>query len=248
MPNVFIFGSCVSRDTRPFLGQDWTMIEYIARQSFISAAAGRAVVHGTSKLTSAFQNTCLRNDFAGSFMETLRQRAPETDLVLIDLVDERLGVRRTDEGGYVTNSWELSESGLIDENDGHLMLVDFASDEHFELWCHAADRVVEAIDDVGLPLVVLAPAWAAKAENGGSELDYRRVPASPWNQRYVRYFDHLEGIGVEVIRLSPDEVRASTTHQWGLAPFHFEDRVYEVLQGRIKQYQASVRRPRRPVL
>lgn len=241
MTNVFIFGSCVSRDTRPFLGDDWKMIEYVARQSLISAAAGKTSLPGTSKLTSAFQNKCLQNDFNGSFMDTLTERASETDVVLMDLVDERLGVRRTSDGGYVTNSWELAESGLVDGDGNGTTLIDFATDEHFRLWCAAADKIVEAIENVGLPLIVLAPAWAQKAENGGG-VDYRRVPSEIWNGKYVRYFDHLERMGVNVIRVSAEEVVASTTHQWGLAAFHYGDKVYATMQTQIKEhYAASMR-------
>ena len=239
MTNVFIFGSCVSRDTRPFLGDDWKMIEYVARQSLISAASGRTSLTGTSKLTSAFQNTCLQNDFKGSFMDTLEQRAAETDVLLMDLVDERLGVRRTSDGGYITNSWELAESGLLDGEENSTTLIDFATDEHFALWCAAADKIVDAIRQAGLPLIVLAPAWAGKAENGGGGFDYRRVPAEVWNSKYERYFDHLQWLGVHVIRIPADEVVASSTHQWGLAAFHYGDKVYETMQSRIKHHYAS---------
>ncbi|MGO1384694.1 MAG: DUF6270 domain-containing protein [Arachnia sp.] len=240
MPNVLIFGSCVSRDTRPFLGEDWKMIEYVARQSFISAAAGSARLRGVSKLTSAFQNKCLQNDFDGSFLPTLIERAAETDLVIMDLVDERLGVQRTPDGGYVTNSWELSQSGLIQDNADRLSFIDFATDEHFEVWCDASRTIIRAIRRAGLPMVVLAPAWAAHAEDPHVPVNYRGIAAAVWNDKYVRYVDHLETLGVKVVRIPPHEVRSSTTHQWGLAPFHYDDRVYEVMQAEIKHHHATV--------
>lgn len=240
MPNVLIFGSCVSRDTRPFLGDEWKMIEYVARQSFISAAAGSTHLQGASKLTSAFQNTCLQNDFDGSFLKSLEQRASEIDLVVIDLVDERLGVQRTSDGGYVTNSWELSQSGLIEENAHRLTLVNFATDEHFELWSDAAAVITSAIRAAKVPMVVLAPAWAACSEDNAAPVNYRGIASKSWNEQYVRYVDHLEALGVEVIRIPAEEVRSSTTHQWGLAPFHYEDRVYETMQAEIKRHYAGV--------
>lgn len=244
MPKILIFGSCVSRDTRPFLGEDWSMLEYIARQSFISAASGRTRLQGSSKLTSAFQNTCLHNDFNGSFFTALAQRASETDLVVLDLVDERLGVQQLAGGGYVTNSWEFAMSGIAEENSQSLTLVDFATDEHFQLWCDAAEHVLKAISAAKLPVVVLAPAWALRSDNG-KEMSYRGVAASTWNERYARYVDHLVALGVKVIRMPAEDVRASSSHQWGLEPFHYEDRVYETMQWEIKQYLADVSQPSR---
>jgi len=239
LPNLFIHGSCLSRDTRPFLGDDWTLIEYVARQGFISAAAGPTDLDGESKLTSSFQNRCLRNDILGTLLPTLKERASEIDLVVMDLVDERLGVYRTSDGGYITHSWELEGSGLLDGREGDITHIAFGADEHFELWCAAADKITAAICRRGLLAVVLAPAWAARADNGGGGFDYRNIPADVWNAKYERYFDRLETLGLKVIRVPSASVTASISHQWGLAPYHYVDRVYNTMQQQIKDYYAA---------
>jgi hypothetical protein len=238
MPNVFIFGSCVSRDTCPFLGDEWVITDYVARQGFISAATGPTDFTGESTLTSPFQNRCLRNDIAGSFLPTLKAKADETDLILIDLVEERLGVYQTKDGGYLTHTWELEESGLLDGRLESLTHIPFGTDGHFNLWARAADKVTARINRLGIPAIVLAPAWAAKADNGGGGFDYQKIPADVWNAAYERYFEHLESLGMTVIRLAPDTVRSSVSHQWGLAPYHYMNRVYEAMQKEVKRHFA----------
>jgi hypothetical protein len=106
LPGLFIYGSCVSRDTYPFLDKDWTIVEYVARQGMISAASPRGVLRGESALTSKFQNQCVRNDIRSSLFATIDKAASETDLFVLDLVDERLGVYELGGGSYITQSWE----------------------------------------------------------------------------------------------------------------------------------------------
>ena len=178
MPNIFIYGSCVSRDTQPFLGPDWRISEYIARQSFISAANGPVQPWGKSVLTSAFQNRSMAGDFAGDFLSRFFQHVLEVDILVMDLVDERLGVYRTSHGGYVTLSWEFESSGLASQSPDELVHIDFGSDEHFALWSAAAESLLEAIRATPIVPIVLAPAWAAKADNGGGGFDYKGVPAA----------------------------------------------------------------------
>lgn len=236
MPKVFILGSCVSRDTTPFLGEGWTIAQYVARQGLVSATSGPADLRGEPKLASAFQNRCLQQDITGSAFEMLRERKEETDLVLLDLIDERLGIYKAQNGSYITHSWELDESGLLDEQPENLEYVAFGSDKHYDLWSKAAEILVDRVQSLNIPLVVLAPEWAAKADNGGGGFDYRNIPASKWNDLYDRYYNHFEKLGVEVIRPPAKYSVASMKHQWGLAPYHFVDHMYEYMQQRIKHY------------
>lgn len=239
MPNVFIYGSCVSRDTLPFLGPEWRICEYVARQSFISAANGPVQLWGQSSLSSKFQVRSLAGDFAGDFLAKFSQHVLEVDILLMDLVDERLGVYRTAQGGYVTLSWELASSGLESHAPSDLVLVEFGSDEHFDVWAQAADSIFQAVRATPVVPIVLAPSWAAKADNGGGGFDYHGVPAEVWNLRYTRYFEFLETLGGIVIRVPGDRTYSSTSHQWGLAPFHYYDRVYETLSEQIRHAYAQ---------
>lgn len=234
MPKVFIHGSCVSRDTTPHLGDGWEVVAYVARQGMISAANAPGHLMHESHLTSRFQQTCLINDLQSSLFDAISEHAGDTDLVVMDLVDERLGVYDLGDGAYATHSWELEESRLLNyllEVPPHIA---FGSDEHFTLWQPASAMVMQRFSDAGLPVIVLAPEWAEQSDRGRADLAYRQIPATVYNAQYARYFDHLEALGSDVLRIGQDTVRSAEAHRWGLEPFHYIDDVYDIMQNGIK--------------
>ncbi|MCC9193846.1 DUF6270 domain-containing protein [Arthrobacter sp. zg-Y916] len=235
MPKIFIHGSCVSRDTTPYLGEGWEIVAYVARQGMISAANAPAHLSHESHLTSPFQQTCLMNDLQSSLFGAIAEHADETGIVVVDLVDERLGVFGLGEGAFATHTWELDESRLLHylpEMPPHFA---FGTDEHFELWKPAALKVMQRFSNAGLPVIVLAPEWAEESDGGKTDLIYRQLPVSEYNTQYSRYYDYLEVSGVEVFRLGQETVKAAEGHRWGLAPFHYVDEVYEIMQNAIKE-------------
>ncbi|SDX17839.1 hypothetical protein SAMN04487912_10848 [Arthrobacter sp. cf158] len=233
LPGLFIYGSCVSRDTYPFLDKDWTIVEYVARQGMISAASPRGVLRGESALTSKFQNQCVRNDIRSSLFATIDKAASETDLFVLDLVDERLGVYELGGGSYITQSWELGESKLLQQQDIEPRLIAFGSEEHFKLWSQSASVVIRKIKDTGRPILVLAPEWSESSDSGHADLIYRGLYAATYNKVYQRYFDHLRAEGCTVLSIGQDTVKAAAGHQWGLAPYHYVDAVYHKMRDAI---------------
>ncbi|MFE4080475.1 DUF6270 domain-containing protein [Paenarthrobacter sp. YIM B13468] len=233
LPGLFIYGSCVSRDTYPFLDKDWSIVEYVARQGMISAASPRGVLRGESSLTSKFQKQCVRNDIRSSLFDTIDRSASATDLFLLDLVDERLGTYELGRGTYVTNSWELGESKLLQQQPSEPRLIAFGSEEHFALWSKSATTVVRKIKETGRPMLVLAPEWAETSDSGHSGLIYRGLYAATYNKVYQRYFDHLRQEGCNVLSIGQDVVKAAAGHQWGLAPYHYVDAVYHQMRDAV---------------
>lgn len=233
MKNAFIFGGCVSRDTRPYLGDQWNMVEYVARQSWISAAAGPATVTGDSALSSSFQNKCLQRDIAGNGFQLITDRRSEIDVLIVDLIVERLGVYRNEEGEILTHSWELERSTLLEQQQRSFQHINFGDDEHFELWKTAAMTLRLLTQDLELPAIILAPAWAARADNGGGGFDYRGTPAAEWNDLYNRYYHYLAEIGFTLIRPPARLVIAKKEHKWGLAAYHYIDKMYAYLAEEI---------------
>lgn len=199
----------------------------------ISAASPRAVLRGESALKSKFQNECVRNDIRSSLFSAIEADGQKTDIFVLDLVDERLGVYELGNGTYVTQTWELEESKLLQQQSTKPRLIPFASDEHFELWVKAADTVLEKIEATGKPLIVLSPEWSESADNGQDALQYRGYFSSTWNKLYQRYFDHLRDRGCNVLSIGQDVVKAAAGHQWGLAPYHYVDTVYHHMRDAI---------------
>ncbi|WP_442859273.1 DUF6270 domain-containing protein [Arthrobacter sp. CAN_A1] len=133
MPRVLIFGSCVWRDAFKRLDGSFNLVEYVARQSVISSASAPTKLLGTGNLTSAFQIRSVRNDHRSSLFAELSSAAVTTDLLLMDLVDERLGVVNLSDDTWVTYSAELVRSGALDSLPEHPTVLKFGTDRHFFL-------------------------------------------------------------------------------------------------------------------
>jgi hypothetical protein len=234
---VLIYGSCVSRDTFGFLTSDHELLGYTARQSAISVGAPAAgVAERLAPLASAFQDRMVRGDIAGNLLSTLDAKAASTDLLLLDLVDERGGVVRIG-GGYVSRLAEFWSSGGREIARG-CVHVPFGDDEHFALWAPAVDRVLDHVGELGLlgRVVVLATPWADRLDDGTPlEVPGWMTPPRVANAQYERYFDHLDGRdGIRLLRLPSDLARSSLDHRWGPSPFHYQDQAYEWLADRVR--------------
>lgn len=241
--NVFIWGSCVSRDTFGFLPKSFALKRYVARQSLISAGTDASAVR--SQLTapaSAFQARMIRGDLAGDLYAALKQHAAETDILLIDLVDERGGVIQFDQG-YATKLSEFWGAGGRDASRGAAQ-IPFGTDEHFSRWEEGAQRFVGALRAAELlprALVLHAP-WASHFDTGESlEIpEWMKDPGTA-NQEYKRYVDVLREAGLQVLELPAELARTSKGHQWGPSPFHYQDAAYEFFSEAIAAKADSLR-------
>lgn len=243
MTNVFIWGSCVSRDTFGFLPENFSLQRYVARQSLISAGTNASAVR--SQLTeppSAFQSRMIRGDLAGDLYTALHQHARETDVVLIDLVDERGGVIQFDQG-YATKLSEFWGAGGRDASRGATQ-IPFGTDEHFAHWEKEAQRFIgELLAAELLPrtLVLNAP-WASQFDTGEPlEIPgWMKDPATA-NREYERYVDVLREAGLQVVELPAELAKTSKDHKWGPSPFHYQDAAYEFFSDAITSKASSVK-------
>lgn len=226
--NVTIYGSCVSRDAMAFLKPGSTILGYIARQSIISAAAPRTPVPGDVDLESAFQRRMVEDDFRSTAFRTIRALAPRTDVLVLDLVDERLGVVPVPGGSYVTRSMELVKSGLLaDLTD---QPVEFGTDQHFALWRRAVGRFIRDLDELGLTgrTLLVEGTFADRDEAGQPAPMSNGQPAQVWNTKYARYHDVLKRAGIETHTVGERAV-SDPRHKWGPAAFHYTADAYRAV-------------------
>ncbi|PUB32362.1 sulfotransferase family protein [Promicromonospora sp. AC04] len=227
---VFIYGSCVSRDTFEHLDPDlFQLVEYVARQSILSATTHPVEAMAPPTLESAFQQRMITGDFRSSLRPSFVQRAGEIDVLLIDLTDERLGAYLLPDGTVVTRSVELIESGaerLLPQGSHHLA---FGTQQHYEYWSGAVRALGDAIRKT-LPQVTVALLdipWAERSENGGPTPDSFGVSAADANPVLRSYVEvAAQALGAHVISLDPAEVLSGPHHPWGEAPFHYAEKVY----------------------
>ncbi|SDN22031.1 hypothetical protein SAMN05216355_101277 [Actinomyces ruminicola] len=240
---VSVFGSCVSRDTVEVLRRrGWRVGAYVARQSLLSAgsrAPGDAL--DLEGFDSAFVRRVHAEDLAGDRHSRLAAAAARTDVLLWDIVDERLGVLELPDGELLTRTTEGLTAGLYDSLEG-ARLLEFGSDEHFERWEAALPAWRAELAGLGLAdrTLLLHTPWAIVDEGGEHTPTSWGVGAVEANWFAERYYQAAaEATGVRVLRL-PDELTvAGTHHTWGPAPFHYQDAAYTWLADRIAHFVAK---------
>lgn len=158
-PQIDIWGSCVSRDTVEHM-PDVAVGEYIARQSAIVALGpSDGLDIPLDLLDSDFQRRMITGDQKGDAAKRLTATVPA--IVLVDLIDERHGVWRFPGNRFLTNSVEAYKTGIDTwgpQKGGRL--IDFGTNEHFELWKQGFDIVLQCVRGNRAPVVFLDIAWA----------------------------------------------------------------------------------------
>lgn len=221
--DIAVYGSCVARDVVRVASESLELRSYFARSSWISATNPAVDIPGAeSALSSAFQQRMLENDFSSSALR--RAVNTQSDVLVLDLVDERLGVYPVNRGGYLTWLNELNHSGWL-KCVPHGPLIEFGTDEHFSLFKSSAQIVSSTVE---LEKTVLLRFNFAEASREGQAVpETKGKPAKWWNEQYARYYDAAADEGIAVIEV-PSELCVSTEqHLWGIAQYHFVNEFYE---------------------
>lgn len=185
---IAVFGSCVSRDTAEFIPEA-EVVSYVARHSVTTLLSP----HGAegvdlNKLESPFQQRMVIGDLNGAGIENITKNAHETDLVLLDLVDERRGYWLFPNGVRVTNSVETEISGFAQKCQiAGARLVEFGTNEHYRSWQRGIDFLIEALkySDLWEKTIFLDLEWAS-AIQGGRPARYRSVAQFGRTLRHTR--------------------------------------------------------------
>ena len=219
---VAVYGSCVSRDVVRVAEEQLELERYYARSSWISTTTEPvALPTQPSKLSSAFQQRMVEYDLQSRALSGVV--AAECQTIMLDLVDERLGVYPVNHGGYVTWLNELNYSGWLPAIP-HGKLVEFGSDAHFKLFAESAPRVADALSDKRS--ILLKFNFAAKSIEGQVVPEANSRSAAWWNEAYARYYDAACSAGIEVLEVPAELCLSTTSHRWGIAQYHYQDEFY----------------------
>ena len=234
---VTVYGSCVARDTVDLAGAGrFDVVAYIARQSLLSADhdASHLFPEGVD-IDSEFQRRMMTGDFAGNLQERLVEAAPEMDVLLWDLADERHGVHLFEDGTVVTRSIDNVRHPEVVSALESARHLPFGTDEHFRLWSARAERMRELLRGLGIfeKTIVLQVPWALITVDGSPTPWSMGTSAKDANAAYLRYYGRLQELGFTLIELQPLGVLADPEHRWGLAPFHYVQDVYEEIAERV---------------
>lgn len=232
---AFIHGSCVSRDLLAMLaGHGFELTHYSPRQSLIpllGTIKGLTRYVDASRLTSRFQRRAVEGTLNADLLDQLDRHRTVSDMVLWDITDERLGVYAHNDT-FVTRTVELISVGLDAALSQSARHIAFGSDEHFTLWSRALERWAGKIEESKLDdrIVLLAPRWASKFEDGTPTPDSFGLDAQTFESLSADYYAQAQHV-LPKMRIVGREVPAfaSTRHQWGPAPFHFSDETNHAL-------------------
>lgn len=226
--DVFLYGSCVSRDLQELWSHRFYRRAYVARQSIISATTPPYLYEGETGLRSAWQNRMVQGDLASDLLPRLIEDAPRTDLLIWDLTGERRGVQPLGDGSFGTISPDSTRSGILHAFADAGSPVHFGDPVHLELWTHALETFLTVLDAVGLRsrTFVLQPQWASLDDLGETiDLD-GGLTSDEWAAAFSPYVEMIRAAGIPVISIPESAVRTRRDHIWGPAPFHYVDEAY----------------------
>jgi hypothetical protein len=236
-----VYGSCVSRDSFALLpAASWELLGYTARQSLISAAAGPANIP-KPPIESSFQRRMVWGDIEGDLASRLDAVAATCELVLWDLVDERLGVYESSDGRVVTRSVDLMSAGGMTEEGWSLL--ELGTRRHLLLWERALDWFLETLEarDLRRRLVLLQVPWARSTNVGKPTPTSFGMSADDAEDRMRRYHELAEAAGVRCASVDVADVQADAAHRWGVAPFHYTANTYSSILDAIRTAAATTK-------
>ena len=224
MDNVFILGSCVTRDIFRVVKKEDKPITYYARTSFISQMSPPLELHENQiHLNSQFQRRMVIQDFRKTFLEEIKTKKP--DVLIIDFIDERFDLLQHGQS-YVTKSKEFDEGKV--SLAYHFVQLSRNDESTHQLWENSCLRFIERLSQVFSGKVYLHEAYWAKEylddERNVQKFTYQKAIDNS-NSLLKRYYDFFKANMPEAEVLSAP-CMADSRHTWGLSAYHYTDDYY----------------------
>lgn len=258
MTNIFIYGSCTTRDSVEFWPEDLELQGYVARQSLVSAVAGgNTSGFNLQGIKSTFQKRMIKHDLNGAAIEQIKEAIESGAYVIWDLTDERNGFVRL-EDGRICSSVAINHKEL-ESSVTAMQHTKIADSDFLREWKKAADEFSEILgenkkyvrvnlvpwaeefnsDDFGLMTRILNSILTKLPRGWKKNLNRYTVPDSEvptavFNGRLREMTNYLEQLGFVVVRLRDDEVKAALNHKWGPAPFHYDPETYRTMISKLR--------------
>ncbi len=227
MQKIFIYGSCVSRDSVDWWPEfGFELHGYVARQSLVSSQSHvdrTTIAFDFASIPNQFPQEMALGDVSGNLNRTIREYEPT--VILWDLCDERGGVIQLPFGDFITSNVVYIDNPI----EGRVISI--RDDEHFELWKHALDQFLRSVE--GVRVVINATPWAVKNDKG-KPVNGDSAKAVNFNKMIEPYIEELEARGLEIIRVDQSKAIARSDHKWGEAPFHYVDGTYREMLVQLK--------------
>ncbi|MDO5746075.1 MAG: DUF6270 domain-containing protein [Actinomycetaceae bacterium] len=242
MYRIAIHGRCLARDTVEFGLTQPSELCYAARQSIVSVYRPvklRQLLN--TKLQSAFQNNNFQGDLAGDALQRIL-RFPHSDILLIDLIDERLGFYLSADGQVATCSIDGMVINAYD--DLGWKHVKFGTLTHFLYFTRAWLCYVRQLKQAELfhKTVVLQSSWALKSNTGQIHPVSVGLEVQGMDKKFRPYFWLMKLTGVHILKVPDKYCITDEDHVWGPAPYHYIKPFYKWAGRRIEAFIQHKRR------
>lgn len=236
MKKVFLYGGCVIRDAYQLIRDEVGLSGYVARQSLVSAMYPRTTVLPEAKLDSAFQTRMVNGDIQSNLFPLMRRRKDETDLYVMDFHIERLGLQKLSDGSFVTRSFEMLNSEVLDSPGGQGQVVEIGSRHHTIAFTNAVNRFTRNITALGIKekvLVINAP-WAVEDDRGQPFEAWKEWPVEEISGAIESLTALFAERGVKVATMPRELAVGEADHKWSRTPFHFGEPAMQWVAEQIK--------------
>jgi hypothetical protein len=238
---IFIIGSCVTRDAFALIPNGYRLADYVCRTSFGSAFADRPFllqlveIDPDREMVSQFQRSMVEIDLSKGLGDKLSGLSSDT-IVVVDLIDERFQLLEF-KGTIATHSVEMQRpKPTIRFPD--IRVIKANSDEHFDFWKAGIEVFGKLIDRLGLRIVLNKVFWSERDTEGGM---FNKANVDQNNAYLSKMYDHFEThLSCETIRYGTPFV-SDHLHKWGLSPFHYRTEVYQEFLGALDSVSAQTK-------
>jgi len=240
--NVFIVGSCVTRDAFELLDHGYSVLDCVSRSSFACSMLSTpfplalAALDTSGAVESNWQRRMIEIDLSRGLEARLRAvPSPRDTLLVVDFIDERFHLYALG-GTLATGSVELQRTRIDEVPD--IAKVKTGSDEHFALWQEGFGRFVAAARSLGMTPIVNPVRWAVRSSDGTPLREPAEYIAAS-NVYLERLYAASDALGVPSIDYGDTDFVAAPEHKWGLAPFHYTEAVYVRLLDQLGRRKAG---------
>lgn len=247
MSGIAVVGSCITRDLWPIVGEAPPQgLLYVSRTSLPSLLskplAGMSIPTDPPTGPGAFTKRSMTSDLRKTALAELVARRPTH--IVFDFIDERAGLLET-EGGYVTNTWELSVSGNLEHptlRNAHP--VERTAPGCELIWRAALREFAALVASTPLrdaTLILHEAQWATHYRDAEGQLrafapqvelfsgswadiEAHNKVLRTYQSAFLQAFPNALRVG------APSELQvADQGHRWGLSPFHYVPEYYQTV-------------------
>lgn len=219
MIEVDIIGTCVSRDPFNFDKKNFSVNYYSSRSSLVSMVQKPVnLPMQVPQFDSNFLNRAITEDFTKRFQRY--SNSPKTEVIIIDLIQERYPLNYSRDKGFLTYSPEYSrtklEKGILLDGEAHY--------RQFERFIKKISRLFSRYK-----IVILHEANLAK-EYYSINGDIKEYDLKDRDRYFInngsKYYELLKKHINNIYSLRIDGFIGDENHRWGNGPAHFEEGYY----------------------